>query len=71
MLKRVVQEIKDSMQEDTIFENSKEIVSYELRRTVSKLLIEVEEYEDALFVLNGLYEEDSSFLEVNYMLAFV
>ena len=31
----------------------------------------VEDYEDAQFVLNGMYEEDNSFLDVNYMLAFV
>ena len=71
MLKHIVEEIKTTQKHDTIFENSRETVPYPFRISVSKVLIEVESFEDALFVLNGLYDEDSTFLDVSYMLAFV
>lgn len=71
MLKHIVEEIKTAQQQDTIFENSRETVPYDFRISVSKLLIEVEELQDALFVLNGLYDDDNTCLDVNYMLAFV
>jgi hypothetical protein len=38
---------------------------------VAKLLIELEDWEESIFILNGLYDEDSSNLDVIYMLAFV
>lgn len=40
-------------------EEDHETVPYTLRVTVSKLLIEVSEFEDALYILNGLFDEDS------------
>ncbi len=47
------------------------MVSFEFRVSVAKLLIEVEDYETSLYLLNNLYEEDSLFLDVCYMLAFI
>ncbi len=47
------------------------MATFEFRVSVSKLLIEVEEYQNALYLLNSLYDEDSLFLDVCYMLAFV
>jgi predicted Zn-dependent protease len=72
MLKKIVEEVKVQTGEDTLFEDVEgEPVPHALRLTVAKLLIEVAEWEDALYMLNGLYDEDSSNLDVSYMLAFV
>lgn len=72
MLKKIVEEIKAQTGDETIFdEEDVDIVPYPLRLTVSKLLIEVLLWDDALYILNGLYDEDSSNLDVSYMLAFV
>jgi hypothetical protein len=38
---------------------------------VAKMLIELEDWEEALFILNGLYDEECDNLDVIYMLAFV
>lgn len=73
MLKKIVEEIKVQTQ-DNIFDEQEEDyegIAYNLRLNVSKLLIEVEEWADALFILNGMFDEDSSNLDVSYMLAFV
>lgn len=72
-LKKIVQEIK-IQSNDNIFdeqEDNYEPIPYNLRLNVSKLLIEVELWEEALLVLNGLFDEDTSNLDVSYMLAFV
>jgi len=71
MLLRIVEEIRTTENQDTVFEHSRETVPYPFRISVAKVLIEVEEFEQALYVLNGLFDDDSTFLDVNYMLAFV
>ena len=58
--------------EEILEEDSEsESVPFSLRVTVAKLLIELEEWAEGLYILNGLYDEDSDHLDVVYMLAFV
>ena len=72
--KKVMEEIHLQMDQDTIFEeedSETETIPHSLRTNVAKLLIELEEWDEGLYILNGLYDEDNTNLDVVYMLAFV
>lgn len=74
IMKKVMEEIHLEMDNETIFdeeESQGEAIPYSLRINVAKLLIEFEDWEEGHYILNGLYEEDNSNLDVIYMLAFV